>query len=67
MKICLLFLAWFVTALPALADDAVVAAPKLETDPTALIICAVLFVVLIGGFAGWMWWKDRAGKTDGAK
>ncbi len=53
-------------ALTALADEAsVVAAPKLDADPTALIVCAVLFVGMIGGFAAYVWMKDRAGKAGG--
>jgi heme/copper-type cytochrome/quinol oxidase subunit 2 len=45
--------------LPALAEEAIQAAPKIDTDPTALIICAVLFVVMIGGFFAYIAWKDR--------
>ena len=52
--------------LTALADEAAVTAvPKLDTDPTALIICAVLFVGMIGGFAAYVWMKDRAEKAGG--
>ncbi len=49
--------------LTALADEAIVAAPKIDADPTALIVCAVLFVGLIGGFAAFIWLKERAGKV----
>lgn len=51
--------------LPALAGEAIQAAPKVDTDPTALIICAVLFVGMIGGFFVYIAWKDRRdqGKT----
>jgi ABC-type nitrate/sulfonate/bicarbonate transport system substrate-binding protein len=45
--------------LPALAEEAIQAAPKIDTDPTALIICAVLFVGMIGGFFAYIAWKDR--------
>lgn len=45
--------------LPALAEEAIKAAPKIETDPTALIICAALFVVMIGGFFAYVVRKDR--------
>ena len=52
--------------LTALADEAAVtSAPKIDTDPTALIICAVLFVGMIGGFAAYVWIKDRAEKAAG--
>ena len=52
--------------LTALADEAAVtAAPAHNTDPTALIVCAVLFVGMIGGFAAYVWMKDRAEKAGG--
>lgn len=48
-------------SLPALADEAVVAvAPQIDADPTAMILFAVLFVAMIGGFAGYIWLKERA-------
>lgn len=53
--------------LPALADEAIHAAPKVDADPTALIICAVLLVAMFGGFFAYMMWKDRQeeeGKTQ---
>jgi|LNFM01.1.fsa_nt_gb hypothetical protein len=54
-------------ALPAFADDAPpVAAPPVDADPTALILFAVLFVAMIGGFAGYIWLKERAKKKDTA-
>ena len=43
----------------ALADEAIQMAPKIDADPTALIICAVLLVVMIGGFFAYLGWKDR--------
>ncbi len=53
-------------SLTALADEAVVtAAPKVDADPVALIVCVVLFVGMIGGFAAYVWMKDRAGKAAG--
>ncbi len=45
--------------LPALAEEAMHAAPKVDTDPTALIICAVLLVGMFGGFFAYIAWKDR--------
>jgi hypothetical protein len=52
------------TSLPALADEAaVVAAPQVDADPTAMILFAVVFVAMIGGFAGYIWLKERA-KND---
>ena len=52
--------------LPALADEAIHAVPKVETDPTALIVCAVLFVAMIGGFFAYVMRKDRSdqGRTQ---
>ncbi len=48
-------------ALPAFADDAPpVAAPPVDADPTALILFALLFVAMIGGFAAYIWLKERA-------
>lgn len=47
-------------ALPALVDEAIQMAPKIDTDPTAMIICAVLLVGMIGGFFAYLAWKDRA-------
>ncbi|MBX3650357.1 MAG: hypothetical protein KF771_03140 [Burkholderiales bacterium] len=47
-------------AMPAFADDAPpVAAPPVDADPTALILFALLFVGMIGGFAGYIWMKER--------
>ena len=50
--------------LPALADEAIQSAPKIDTDPTALIICAVLFVGMIGGF---FFYVVRKGRDDQGK
>jgi fluoride ion exporter CrcB/FEX len=53
--------------LPALAEEAMHAAPRVEADPTALIICAILLVGLFGGFFGYIIWRDRRdqeGKTQ---
>ena len=48
----------FLLTLPVLAEEAVQAVPRVETNPAALIICAVLFVGMIGGFFAWIVWKD---------
>lgn len=47
-------------ALPVFADEAPVAAPPVDADPTALILFAVLLVAMIGGFAAYIWLKERA-------
>lgn len=55
-------------ALPVWADEAAVTAvPRAETDPTALIVSAVLFFGMIGAFVGYLWWKDQASKKKAAK
>jgi hypothetical protein len=36
-----------------------------DADPTALIVCAVLFVGLIGIFFGYVWMRERKNKKDG--
>lgn len=55
-------------SLPALADEATVAAvPRVEADPTALIVSAVLFVAMIGGFFFYLLRKDSADKKGGAE
>lgn len=52
----------FLAALPALADEAVVAVvPKGDTDPTALIVSAVLFFGMIIGFVIYVFRKSNAG------
>lgn len=51
------------TSLPVLADEAtVVTAPQVDADPTAMILFAVVFVAMIGGFAGYIWMKEREKK-----
>lgn len=45
--------------LPALADEAIHAAPKVDADPTALIVCALFLVAMFGGFFAYMIWKGR--------
>lgn len=45
--------------LPALAEEAMHAAPRVEADPTALIVCAVSLVAMFGGFFAYIAWKDR--------
>ena len=49
--------------LPALAEDAaVLPAPQVDANPMALILFAVVFVGMIGGFAAYIWVKERAKK-----
>lgn len=45
--------------LPALADEAIHAASKVDADPTALIVCALFLVAMFGGFFAYMIWKGR--------
>jgi ABC-type long-subunit fatty acid transport system fused permease/ATPase subunit len=53
------------TALPVLADEeAVVAAvPKVEADPTGLILFALVFVGMIGAYAFVIWRGERKKKN----
>jgi hypothetical protein len=47
-------------ALPALAEDAaVMPAPQLDANPMGLILFALVFVGMIGGFAAYIWVKER--------
>lgn len=46
-------------SLPVLAEEAMHAVPKVEADPTALIVCAVSLVAMFGGFFAYIAWKDR--------
>ncbi len=58
----------FLVSLPVLADEAVVAAvPRGETDPTALIVSAVLFFGMIIGFVVYVFRKGNSGKEDRAE
>ncbi len=58
----------FLMSLQVLADDAVVAAvPRADTDPTALIVSAVLFFGMIIGFVVYVFRKGDSGKEDGAE
>jgi len=51
---------WLLMTLPALADEAaVVVAPQVDADPTGLILFALVFVGMIGGFAAYIWVKER--------
>lgn len=55
-------------ALPALADEATVAAvPRVEADPTALIVSAVLLVGMIGGFFFYVFRKGNSDKKGSAE
>jgi hypothetical protein len=58
----------FVMSLPVFADEAVVAAvPRGDTDPTALIVSAVLFFAMIVAFAAYVFRKGNSGKDDGTE
>lgn len=50
----------------ALADEAV-AAPPPNADPTALILFAVVMVAMIGGFAGYIYLKEKGNKRGAVK
>ena len=55
-------------SLPALADEAVVAAvPRGDTDPTAMIVSALLFFGMIIGFVAYVFRKGNSGKEDGTE
>lgn len=58
----------FLASLPALADEAVVAAvPRSDTDPTALIVSAVLFFGMIIGFVVYVFRKGNTGENSDAE
>lgn len=59
MKKLFTALPMLLVTLPALADEAIHAAPKVDADPTALIVCALFLVAMFGGFFAYMVWKDR--------
>ncbi len=59
-------IAMMLAALPALAEEAA-PPPRIEADPTALIVSAVLFVGMIGGFFFYVWWKDKAASKQGGE
>lgn len=50
----------------ALDEGTAAVAPQVDADPTGLILFALVFVGMIGGFAGYIWMKDR-GNKDGNK
>lgn len=50
----------------ALADEAVVVPPP-NTDPTALILFAVFMVAMIGGFAAYIYLKEKGKKPGVSK
>jgi len=66
MKNFLSGLTLFLLALPALAEDATVPPPpQIDANPMALILFALVFVGMIGGFAAYIWAKERDKKgTD---
>lgn len=50
-------------SLSALADEQVVTAvPRVEADPTGMILFAAVFVGLIGGYAYVIWRSERKKK-----
>lgn len=53
-------------ALPVLAqEEAPVQVPSaVDADPTAMIVFALAFVVMIAGFFGYMWMKHHKQKDD---
>ncbi|OGA50754.1 MAG: hypothetical protein A3G24_24655 [Betaproteobacteria bacterium RIFCSPLOWO2_12_FULL_62_13] len=54
--------ALFLFVMSAFAHAADVSAdtpPTPEADPTAIIVFAIIFVGMIAGFAGFVWWKER--------
>jgi len=54
--------------LPAIADDEViVAAPRVDADPTGMILFALFFVGLIGVYAFVIMRGERKKKKDGVK
>jgi uncharacterized membrane protein len=53
-------------ALPVMAEEAVAVVPQADSDPTALILFAVVFVGMIAGFVAYIWMKERA-KNSAAK
>ena len=60
-------LATLMMTLPALADEEVIAAaaPKVDADPTGLILFALFFVGLIGVYAYVIWRSERRKKDAG--
>jgi len=53
------------TALPVLADDEAIAAavPRVDADPTGLILFALVFVGMIGAYAFVIWKGERKKKN----
>lgn len=49
-------------SLRVLADETPVPPPQIDADPTGLILFAVILVGMIGGFAAYIWVKERARK-----
>jgi hypothetical protein len=45
--------------LPALAEEAIHAAPKVDADPTALIVCALFLLAMFAGFFAYVVWRGR--------
>ena len=51
----------------AIADEAPVSAPPVNVDPTGLIVFAALMVAMIGGFAAYIYYKEKGRKQDAPK
>ncbi len=51
----------------ALADEAAAVAPPVSADPTGLIVFAALMVAMIGGFAGYIYHKEKGRKQEASK
>ena len=56
-----------ITSAAAVADEAAVVAPTVNADPTGLIVFAVLMVAMIGGFAGYIYHKEKGRKQEASK
>lgn len=55
----------FLMSLPVLAQaDAVAVAPQVDSDPTGMIVFALVFVGLIGGYAYVIWKAERKKKSQ---
>lgn len=51
----------------AFADEAAAVAPPVNVDPTGLIVFAALMVAMIGGFAAYVYHKEKGNKGGAAK
>lgn len=51
----------------AMADEAAAVPVPVNADPTGLIVFAALMVAMIGGFAGYIYHKEKGKKQDASK